>query len=536
MSHVRGITYGILLVIIYSFMNVYFKALADYTFNAPAFLAIAVLFAGTTLVLIGGKTHLTIEAIKSPFTWLYGAMYIVSLILILNVMKYISATDASLLMKSMIITSLILSYLIFKRNTLGKGIIGIPFIALGLGIIFYGIDKTHLNQIIFFTIAISLAQSLFYLSIEMNKTIYKTKNYMNDLSVIGYILICTSGIFLFSLFAASLINLTTPLSIAFIPKLNDFYDPAFMVHAAFYGVVCATISRYLMFKSVQTIKSEVFTCLLSFVPLMTMLSEKAFAPFGWYKDDLEITPALLLASILIIAGSIIIVVRRYIAEDITDDKEIEELRVLVMQASIFFHDDYLKTAKAMDIELTDLHDIIDKTPNYTIHKDIAAKIKQNYIKNVAKSDSLTGLANKLQFMTELKSMSPKSDFSLFYLDLNKFKPVNDTYGHATGDIILVTLAHRLANFIGERGIVTRMGGDEYCILMHNTTKKQAKTMVKKLIAIVEEPIEVDSIKDKLFVSASIGISNYPEDINNYDHLEGLIDFADKNMFRGKSKR
>ena len=153
----------------------------------------------------------------------------------------------------------------------------------------------------------------------------------------------------------------------------------------------------------------------------------------------------------------------------------------------------------------------------------------------ASYDSLTNLPNRLLFHDRLKQSIYKSTrqnekFALFFIDLDKFKDVNDTYGHDYGDKLLVKVAKRLNSILREDDTLARLGGDEFIVIMNNLKVfHSASVLAQKIIDILEVPLEVDG--EELFISCSIGISLYPQD--SRDEHE-LLKFADIAMYRSKN--
>ena len=117
-----------------------------------------------------------------------------------------------------------------------------------------------------------------------------------------------------------------------------------------------------------------------------------------------------------------------------------------------------------------------------------------------------------------------------YADLNKFKPINDTYGHEAGDHVLVTVAARLKEGLPESAVVARVGGDELVMMLRDVNRKQAEKYKAFIISIIEEDIELEGVKEPLSVGASLGVSIAYEDGSNYDTL---IKKADEEMFENK---
>ena len=152
----------------------------------------------------------------------------------------------------------------------------------------------------------------------------------------------------------------------------------------------------------------------------------------------------------------------------------------------------------------------------------------------ASYDSLTNLPNRALFHDRLKQSIHKSSrnnekFALFFLDLDKFKDINDTYGHEHGDKLLVKVSKRLSSILREDDTLARLGGDEFIVIMNNLKEfHSASVLAQKIIDILEVPLEVEG--EELFISCSIGISLYPQDSRN--EME-LLKFADIAMYRSK---
>ena len=127
----------------------------------------------------------------------------------------------------------------------------------------------------------------------------------------------------------------------------------------------------------------------------------------------------------------------------------------------------------------------------------------------ASLDSLTGLSNRAQLDERLTSAliprvgrEPHADVGVLYLDLDRFKLVNDTYGHAAGDEVLQTVASRLRGVLRPRDTIARMGGDEFCVLVTRTAAEQLTAMVGRVERALATPHRVHGVT--VTVSASVG--------------------------------
>jgi len=156
------------------------------------------------------------------------------------------------------------------------------------------------------------------------------------------------------------------------------------------------------------------------------------------------------------------------------------------------------------------------------------------LKHLAQHDELTGLANWRLFeelshieMNECESTNKRQAF--LFVDIDGFKFVNDTYGHKTGDLLLIAIANRLRSCLGENKMIARLGGDEFIIyLSDNISEQKTHNIASKILITLAEPFNLESIQ--VSVSASIGISLAPQDGKD---IETLIQKADAAMYEAK---
>lgn len=128
--------------------------------------------------------------------------------------------------------------------------------------------------------------------------------------------------------------------------------------------------------------------------------------------------------------------------------------------------------------------------------------------HVAKHDPLTHLPNRgllYERLEELFDISKKENTSLalILLDLDKFKPVNDTYGHETGDDLLGQVALRITAAVGDAGFTARLGGDEFVVLLPEADKTLVYTIAQKILLAIKKPFSLTP--GKVFIDSSIGI-------------------------------
>jgi diguanylate cyclase (GGDEF)-like protein len=152
---------------------------------------------------------------------------------------------------------------------------------------------------------------------------------------------------------------------------------------------------------------------------------------------------------------------------------------------------------------------------------------------LARHDSLTGLVNRRTFVDHLAARAATigagTEISIFMLDLDRFKPVNDTYGHEGGDAVLVTIARRLRQLAGNTGIVARIGGDEFaCLLEHPADSQVPIETAAAILTAVARPVQLRGGLAE--VSASVGLVTCPPGESNAEEMLRAADFA---MYRAK---
>ncbi len=189
------------------------------------------------------------------------------------------------------------------------------------------------------------------------------------------------------------------------------------------------------------------------------------------------------------------------------------------------------------LEINQVIDNKGETSHFVaVFTDITSRKKaEEDLRILANFDPLTGLPNRTLFQDRLnqaitKAHRSKSIVALLFLDLDRFKHINDSMGHHVGDLLLKAVASRLQNAIRDGDTVARLGGDEFTIILEGVAKLKAATIIaEKVLNAFKAPFLLDG--KNMTVSPSIGISLFP---NDADDSTSLIKYADTAMYHAKS--
>jgi diguanylate cyclase (GGDEF)-like protein/PAS domain S-box-containing protein len=188
------------------------------------------------------------------------------------------------------------------------------------------------------------------------------------------------------------------------------------------------------------------------------------------------------------------------------------------------------------LSITVVRDPQGQVLNYiAIFSDISdVKAATQEIEFLAHYDPLTQLANRRLLEQQVKQLIAlaarnKKQLALLFIDLDRFKVINDSLGHSVGDVILETVAQRLRATMREVDCLARLGGDEFVCVLHDVTEPpDTHAAARRLMAVLDEPMQVAG--HTLTVTCSIGISQYPTDGSDY---ETLLKNADAAMYSAK---
>ena len=162
--------------------------------------------------------------------------------------------------------------------------------------------------------------------------------------------------------------------------------------------------------------------------------------------------------------------------------------------------------------------------------------KRNQLKHLALHDGLTGLPNRTLLSDRLEQVllqaqRTKNSFSLFLMDLDRFKEVNDTLGHQFGDELLKMVSDRLLKSIRDKDSIARLGGDEFAILLPDTGLEGTKNCIDRIIQSMDTPFCINDVITESKIS--IGVAIYPD---HGDSIHTLMQYADVAMYQAKKSQ
>lgn len=159
------------------------------------------------------------------------------------------------------------------------------------------------------------------------------------------------------------------------------------------------------------------------------------------------------------------------------------------------------------------------------YRDISVRKKyEQEIQHIAFHDHLTGLPNrKLLENVLLKEITNNNNMALLFIDLDRFKVINDSMGYSVGDLLLQKVTERLKSSIAEKDMLVRQGGDEFIIFLANADRRTASDVSEKIVEALSSPFTINNYD--MLTTPSIGISLFPEDGNTVEQLIKHADYA-----------
>lgn len=188
-----------------------------------------------------------------------------------------------------------------------------------------------------------------------------------------------------------------------------------------------------------------------------------------------------------------------------------------------------------------LHDNIQPVMAIVTLEDITLRRKtEQTMQRLAYRDMLTNLPNRISLQTDLQHtlhnwFTQRIPFAVIIIDLDGFKPINDTYGHDAGDFVLKEIGNILLKINRETDLIARLGGDEFALILHNCpSPEQARIIAQRFIHAIANPIILENSHITVQVGASAGVSHVSDITENSFDSEQMIKKADMALYQAKA--
>lgn len=214
-------------------------------------------------------------------------------------------------------------------------------------------------------------------------------------------------------------------------------------------------------------------------------------------------------------------------EGVFDKQNLEALKIIASQLAISVENSYL---------YSNLQLLVDEKTRELREEIEIRRAAEKQLEYMANHDILTGLPNRRMFQNRLKesikmALFENTSLAVLFIDLDGFKEINDRYGHDKGDLVLIASANRLTKVVRGCDVVSRLGGDEFIILIENMKdRKTLEALCTRMIDFLREPVVIDDAGLTVSVTSSIGVSILGQDGSR---AEELITHSDSAMYLAK---
>lgn len=541
----KGVLYALIAVCLWAVYDVYVRFVGvNFNVHPWVFISIANLVAAACLITASGRGPLGLQTLKDPHTWFFSFSNIFMDILFVYILLLISTTEANFIIRASIITTAIVVWSQNKRPLIKAQLIGYAMILGGVVAVASNLEQeVRAQAIMYLTIMVALMTVRTYV-VETHTTSNKAESWSDKSRVTGYVLLATSLSFIIfgylgALLKTDMSQAAIESSVIFneiIPNLNEFINPVTFTAAFLLGVFNISFSNFFYFQSTKMIGSEQFLMVAAILPILTFVLEYVASVYGLLSIN-SVDHSDIYAGVVITAGAMFNV---YINNKNLKRKDHnKKVKITpkddydtVNNALIFCNKDYVKAADKLGITVEELEKIKQAKGEigFSGSVDKYKLIMRNFKRNIAMADALTGLANKQALIEAIEgALIDKSSFTIAFVDLDKFKPVNDTYGHEAGDKVLKTISKRFVKELPKTSLVARLGGDEFVIMLRHTSKAEAFDIMKDAIEAIQEDIYLND-ETTVQVGGSFGLATAMEDGCT---AEDLLEFADQAMYENK---
>tara|TARA_R110000868_G_scaffold138329_1_gene352321 strand:- start:41268 stop:42977 length:1710 start_codon:yes stop_codon:yes gene_type:complete len=566
--YLTGVLQAFGIVVITTLFNVYIRVNSLLFDIEPIVFACTYLIAtALTLSIFAGPGRFVSDTLKTPATWFYGFILVGTFTVDIYLVKYISGTELSVLSRIAVPVSIILAFLLLNRRPVKTDLFNILALCTGLIGILLLQPIESLKPVLILGVLSAILQAVVFMLSETHKqsvNAQQSGNLRDRARVVGFVTFITSMLFLVLALGLSFIkmNMFTPelkQQFSFIPEVSKFTHAPTIWAGFIFGLCLSPFTRYFQWSSTYKIKTENVLTVLAIIPLTTLACEwfLSFHPLfesnktafngdrgvylfaltfimaagAWYSAYLRLTKNIKITNFKSFKKAIkkSLSVKRgesniQHVSNAMDDYEI------IQAALEHTEDDKEKASDLLGISKDAITVLYDAKGSLALTGEASQKMARSFRRNISSCDALTGLSNRASLMSEMKELvEHKVMFTVFFLDLDKFKPVNDTYGHEAGDEILKEVAKRLTDTVPKTATIARIGGDEFVILI-KCDKEKANFYIDIINTTINKPFKTSTVDTDIAIGVSIGTATYPTDGTT---AKDLLKIADGGMYEDK---
>lgn len=531
-------------IVLMTTVDVFWKVVARWDIHPLYFTAQTMAIGGLVLLLISRPGNLMLDTLRSVGTWAYGLTALLLNMFFIYILVYTDIVIADVMTSMALVISWIFAFVFLGRNRftwIASGFLCLMLLCIG-GLAMT-LDPSIRLPVVLLSFGFSLMLALKSLSQETHKASNRTRgNFIHECRVSGFVMGITALIFGSALAMLGLVAAYYELSglNLLIPTTQQLLSIEGVAMAFLYGIFAGTALRYMEFFWIKKISSESYVFVMQLLPIVAV-------PFEIFADHIGLVSfgGLTWWQLVFIIGVMSSTIGAY---HFSRKLTLQQAKPVGKAARLQIHADHRiaqhtleycdgdkrKAAKLLGIAGDTLQAALHAPQtNIPLSPKASQTMHSHFGENVATADPLTGLMNKTHFLSLFRDVLERGDTGiLLYLDLNKFKPINDTHGHEAGDEVLKIIAQRLTANINRNSIISRLGGDEFAVMLTNVKVGQGEEIQQRLAEKISEPMQLEGVDQAVTVGASIGWVTFPTDGTD---AEMLLNTADKRMYDAKKE-
>jgi diguanylate cyclase (GGDEF)-like protein len=555
-----------------SLYNVYIKVSINlFDIKPLIFPGVYLLVTAGVMLLLSGPGRFMISSIKRPATWIYGFALIGVFVTDIFLTKYVSGTELAILTRVAVPVSMILAFVILKRRLHISDFLSAAIIITSISLVLATQNQDILKYIIIGCILGGIFEAINFFCTEVHKDsqeAHVSGDIRDRARVVSFVTFLTSMIFIILSYitaeANELLNLNEMLGLNILPVVNDIFHLPTIISAAIFGCFVSPFIRYFQWSASLKVNTETVLTILALCPIMTLALEypASFVDYFELKQTsfAEGSLNIILITLFMTAGAALAAyIKSYSKfkeakgrtfwEKVKNSSKVESENLaigfsannmadyeVVKNTIDFYEGDVEKAADMLELPIDTVKTLAMSKNTYTLREDISKKVHEIFRNKIFYLDQLTGVENKKGLIRQFSEYQNNNiKFNLYYMDINKFKSINDTYGHNVGDVVIIDTINRINDYAKENdGQAFRLGGDEFAMI--TTTKKDENKVIKEIKLIVNKPINynIDNKSGTIEPSISIGKANIIKD--SEVKIKELIESADENMYKDKNSK